>query len=161
MVTVVAYAALQFRTAVTRHARGLAGKPTALIVLQTMGLAVVTFAAVWYLNEDRGVPKVILILGALLATLAIDAPWLTTLEIRPAEMRRELGLPGTASKEQMHEEVRSRIGCPVCKLPFRGHPTNWCLPGPEHHWLPDALDSWAVAWAAYRMCDRAAERGAA
>jgi D-xylose transport system permease protein len=66
VVTVVAYAALQFRTAVTRHARGLAGKPTALIVLQTIGLAVVTFAAVWYLNEDRGVPKVILILGALL-----------------------------------------------------------------------------------------------
>jgi D-xylose transport system permease protein len=66
VVTVVAYAALQFRTAVTRHARGLAGKPTALIVLQTIGLAVVTFAAVWYLNEDRGVPKVILILGAFL-----------------------------------------------------------------------------------------------
>ena len=30
-----------------------------LIVLQTVGLAVVTFAAVWYLNEDRGVPQVI------------------------------------------------------------------------------------------------------
>jgi D-xylose transport system permease protein len=65
--TVVAYAALQLRTAVVRRARGLAGKPTALIVLQTIGLAVVTFAAVWYLNQDRGVPKVILILGLLLA----------------------------------------------------------------------------------------------
>jgi D-xylose transport system permease protein len=64
--TVVAYAALQVRTAVTRRARGLAGKPTTLIVLQTIGLAVVTFAAVWYLNQDRGVPKVIIILGLLL-----------------------------------------------------------------------------------------------
>jgi D-xylose transport system permease protein len=66
VVVVVAYAALQLRTAITRRARGLAGKPTVLIALQTVGLAVVTFAAVWYLNEDRGVPKVILILGALL-----------------------------------------------------------------------------------------------
>jgi D-xylose transport system permease protein len=63
---VVAYAALQLRTALTRRAGGLAGKPTALIVLQTLGLAVVTFSAVWYLNEDRGVPKVMLILGVLL-----------------------------------------------------------------------------------------------
>jgi D-xylose transport system permease protein len=65
--TVVAYAALQARTAVVRRARGLAGKPTALIVLQTIGIAAVTFAAVWYLNQDRGVPQVILILGLFLA----------------------------------------------------------------------------------------------
>jgi D-xylose transport system permease protein len=65
--TVLAYAAVQLRTAVVRRARGLAGKPTALIVLQTIGLAVVTFAAVSYLNQDRGVPKVILILGLFLA----------------------------------------------------------------------------------------------
>ncbi|HEX7256065.1 MAG TPA: hypothetical protein VF236_09080 [Gaiellaceae bacterium] len=63
---VVAYAALQLRTAIARRARSLAGKPTSLIVLQTVGLAAVTFAAVWYLNQDRGVPKVILILGILL-----------------------------------------------------------------------------------------------
>ena len=63
---VVAYAALQLRTAIARRARGLAGKPTSLVVLQTVGLAAVTFAAVWYLNQDRGVPKVILILGILL-----------------------------------------------------------------------------------------------
>jgi D-xylose transport system permease protein len=63
---VVAYAALQLRTALTRRAGGLAGKPTALIVLQTLGLAVVTFSAVWYLNEDRGVPQVMLIVGVLL-----------------------------------------------------------------------------------------------
>jgi D-xylose transport system permease protein len=63
---VVAYAALQLRTALSRRAGGLAGKPMALIVLQTLGLAVVTFGAVWYLNEDRGVPQVMLILGVLL-----------------------------------------------------------------------------------------------
>ena len=34
---------------------------------KSVGLAVVTFGAVWYANEDRGVPKVILILGLLLA----------------------------------------------------------------------------------------------
>ena len=63
---VVAYAALQMRTALTRRARGLAGKPTLLVVLQTLGLAAVRFAAVWYLNKDRGVPKAIVILGAFL-----------------------------------------------------------------------------------------------
>jgi D-xylose transport system permease protein len=66
VVVVVAYAALQLRAAVARRSRRLAGKPTVLIVLQTVGLAAVTFAAVWYLNEDRGVPKVILILGIFL-----------------------------------------------------------------------------------------------
>jgi D-xylose transport system permease protein len=66
VVVVVAYAALQLRMALARRARNLAGKPTSLIVLQTVGLAAVTFAAVWYLNEDRGVPKVMLILGLLL-----------------------------------------------------------------------------------------------
>jgi D-xylose transport system permease protein len=66
VVVVAAYAALQLRTAIARRTRGLAGKPMVLIVLQTVGLAAVTFAAVWYLNEDRGVPKVILILGAFL-----------------------------------------------------------------------------------------------
>jgi D-xylose transport system permease protein len=66
VVVVAAYAALQLRTAIARRTRGLVGKPTLLIVLQTIGLAAVTFAAVWYLNEDRGVPKVILILGVFL-----------------------------------------------------------------------------------------------
>ena len=66
VLVVVAYAAIQLRTALARRAGGLAGKPTSLIVLQTVGLAAVTFAAVWYLNEDRGVPKVMLILGILL-----------------------------------------------------------------------------------------------
>src|ERR671914_607687 len=66
-VVVVAFAAVQLRTALTRRARRLAAKPWSLIVLQTLGLALVTFAAVWYLNQDRGVPKVALILGGFLA----------------------------------------------------------------------------------------------
>jgi D-xylose transport system permease protein len=63
---VVGYALLQLRSALTRRARRLAAKPLTLIALQTAGLAAVTFAAIWYLNEDRGVPKVALILGILL-----------------------------------------------------------------------------------------------
>ncbi|HZM19618.1 MAG TPA: hypothetical protein VFB87_09425 [Gaiellaceae bacterium] len=66
IVVVVAYAAIQLRTAIARRSRGLAGKPTVLIVLQTLGLALVTLAAVWYLNQDRGVPQVIVILGVFL-----------------------------------------------------------------------------------------------
>jgi D-xylose transport system permease protein len=63
---IVAYAALQLRTSLTRRARGLAAKPLALVAIQTAALAAVTFAAIWYLNEDRGVPAVALILGVLL-----------------------------------------------------------------------------------------------
>jgi D-xylose transport system permease protein len=63
---VAAFALLQLRTALTRRARKLAAKPLILIALQTAGLAAVTFAAIWYLNEDRGVPKVAVILGIFL-----------------------------------------------------------------------------------------------
>jgi D-xylose transport system permease protein len=65
-VLVVGYALSQFRAAQVRRASNLAAKPTVVIVLQIAGLAVVTFLAVWYANKDRGVPKVILILGILL-----------------------------------------------------------------------------------------------
>ncbi|MGH3036943.1 MAG: sugar ABC transporter permease [Gaiellaceae bacterium] len=65
-VVVGAFALVQLRTSLTRRAQRLAAKPLSLVVLQTLGLAAVTFAAVWYLNEDRGVPKVALILGAFL-----------------------------------------------------------------------------------------------
>jgi D-xylose transport system permease protein len=65
-VFVAGFAVSELRTAVTRRTRGLAAKPSVLIALQVAGLAIVTFAAVWYCNKDRGVPKVILILGILL-----------------------------------------------------------------------------------------------
>ncbi len=64
---VAAYAALELRTSMTRRARGLAAKPLPLVAIQTAALAAVTFAAIWYLNEDRGVPAVALILGIFLA----------------------------------------------------------------------------------------------
>jgi len=64
---VAAFALVQLRTSLTRRARKLAAKPLVLVALQTLGLAVVTFAAIWYLNEDRGVPKIAVILGLFLA----------------------------------------------------------------------------------------------
>jgi D-xylose transport system permease protein len=49
-----------------RRAGGLAAKPAIVIGLQTLGLAVVMLAGVWYANQDRGVPKVTVILGVFL-----------------------------------------------------------------------------------------------
>jgi D-xylose transport system permease protein len=61
-VAVLAYGLAQLNTARQRRASGLYGKPLSLIVLQIAGLALVTFAAVWYCNQDRGVPYAIVIL---------------------------------------------------------------------------------------------------
>ncbi len=63
---VVAFGLSQARNAVVRRQGGLGAKPTAVIALQVLGLAVVIFAGVWYANQDRGVPTVTLILGILL-----------------------------------------------------------------------------------------------
>ena len=60
---VAGYAISQLRTVLS----GLNSKPLVILGLQIAGLAAVTFAAVWYANKDRGVPKVALILGILLA----------------------------------------------------------------------------------------------
>jgi D-xylose transport system permease protein len=60
---VVGYAVSQLRTVLS----GLNSKPLVVLGLQIAGLAAVTLAAVWYANQDRGVPKVALILGILLA----------------------------------------------------------------------------------------------
>jgi D-xylose transport system permease protein len=61
-VVVGLYAISQLRTARFRRAGGLQGKPLLVIALQTLGLAAVTFPAVWYANQDRGVPTVTVIL---------------------------------------------------------------------------------------------------
>lgn len=74
------------------------------------------------------------ILGAVLATIPQH---ITVLEVRPAEMRKYLSLPGNCKKEQMHSAIRD----------LRVATSAWPL---------DALDAWAVAWAAYRMCEKAA-----
>ncbi|MGH3043459.1 MAG: sugar ABC transporter permease [Gaiellaceae bacterium] len=63
---VVAFGLSQFRNAMVRRAGGLAAKPTIVIALQVLGLAVVLGAAVWYANKDRGVPYVTVILGVFL-----------------------------------------------------------------------------------------------
>ena len=79
-----AYALLQLQNARTRRASGLYAKPMVVIVLQSVGLAVVTFAAVWYANKDRGVPKVVVILDDPARVLVVhrleDA-------LRPARLR--------------------------------------------------------------------------
>jgi D-xylose transport system permease protein len=66
VVVVAAFALSQLQNARTRRASGLYGKPVLVMALQTVALATVTFAAVWYVNRDRGVPKVTVILLILL-----------------------------------------------------------------------------------------------
>jgi D-xylose transport system permease protein len=65
-IAVVGYALVQLRTAFGRRAAGLVAKPTVVIALQTAALAALTFLGVWYANEDRGVPKIVLYLGLFL-----------------------------------------------------------------------------------------------
>jgi D-xylose transport system permease protein len=59
---VAGYALVELQNARTRRANGLYAKPVVVMALQIVGLAAVTFAAVWYVNKDRGVPKVAVIL---------------------------------------------------------------------------------------------------
>ncbi|MEX2203558.1 MAG: ABC transporter permease [Actinomycetota bacterium] len=60
---VAGYAFTQLQTARSRRAGGLDTKPASLLGLQVVGLAAVTFFAVWYANLDRGIPTVTVILG--------------------------------------------------------------------------------------------------
>jgi D-xylose transport system permease protein len=62
VVVVVGYGLSQLQTARSRRAGGLYAKPGLVIAAQTLGLAVVTFAAIGFANRDRGVPKVTVIL---------------------------------------------------------------------------------------------------
>jgi D-xylose transport system permease protein len=62
VVVVVGYGVSQIQTARSRRAGGLYAKPGVVIAVQTVALAAVTFAAIWYANKDRGVPKVTVIL---------------------------------------------------------------------------------------------------
>ena len=66
IVGVALYAFFQLREAIVRRSNKLAAKPMMLVIIQTVALAAVAFTAIWYLNRDRGVPKVALILGVLL-----------------------------------------------------------------------------------------------
>jgi D-xylose transport system permease protein len=62
-VVVLGYAGSQLRSVLS----GFSTKPLLIVALQIAGLGAATLAAVWYANQDRGVPKVIVILGILLA----------------------------------------------------------------------------------------------
>jgi D-xylose transport system permease protein len=59
---VVGFALAQLQIARSRLAGGLRPKPISVLALQTAGLALVTLTAVWYANEDRGVPIITVIL---------------------------------------------------------------------------------------------------
>ena len=72
-VVIAAFALMQLQTTRSRRAGGLKAKPLVVIGLQTLGLAVVTFAAVWYANKDRGIPKVMVILGLFLVVWSFIA----------------------------------------------------------------------------------------
>jgi D-xylose transport system permease protein len=63
-VVILGYLGTNVLSKFNRQKRGLPSKPPSLIALQTIGLAIVTLAVVWYANTDRGVPRgtVILIL---------------------------------------------------------------------------------------------------
>jgi D-xylose transport system permease protein len=63
---VAGYALSELQKARTRRASGLYTKPVVVMLMQIAGLAAVTCAAVWYVNKDRGVPKVAVILLVLL-----------------------------------------------------------------------------------------------
>lgn len=63
---VLGFAGVNTWTAISRRSRGLPTKPSSVIAIQTIGLAIVTFGAVAYANSDRGVPRGTVILIVLL-----------------------------------------------------------------------------------------------
>jgi D-xylose transport system permease protein len=65
-IAVAGYALIQLRTAFGRRAAGLVAKPTVVIGIQTAALAAMLFLGVWYANQDRGVPRIILYLAIFL-----------------------------------------------------------------------------------------------
>ncbi len=66
VLVIAGFAVSRFLTARSRRAGGLESRPTSLIVLQVVVLAIVTLGAVYYANLDRGVPMATVILGAFL-----------------------------------------------------------------------------------------------
>jgi D-xylose transport system permease protein len=56
-VVILGYLGTNVLSKLNRQKRGLPSKPPSLISLQTIGLAIVTVAVVWYANTDRGVPR--------------------------------------------------------------------------------------------------------
>lgn len=65
-VIVASYGLSQLQTSRSRRSGGLSYKPASAIAVQALGLTIVTFAAVWYVNRDRGVPTVTVYLTLML-----------------------------------------------------------------------------------------------
>ena len=59
-----AYAALELGKVQARRARGVSHRPIVLIGLQLLLMGIIGALAVWYANEDRGVPVVAVIVAA-------------------------------------------------------------------------------------------------
>jgi hypothetical protein len=76
------------------------------------------------------------ILGAFLASVP---PGITAFEVSPADMRRELGLPGNCAKHKMHDRIMFYFSSHGGKLPYSE---------------PDAFDAWAAGFAALRINER-------
>jgi hypothetical protein len=76
------------------------------------------------------------VMGALIASLP---PQVTAFEVSPADMRRELGLPGNCAKHKMHDRIMFYFSSHGGKLPYSE---------------PDAFDAWAAGFAALRINER-------
>lgn len=83
-----------------------------------------------YGRQLNAVTSLHTILGAVLATLPV-----TAFEVSPADMRRELGLPGNCGKAAMHDTIANLIQ-------------------PNITWPGDAYDAWAAAYAAMKINER-------
>lgn len=60
-VVVVVFAGSQILQYITQKRRGLGVKPLLILILQIAGLTLLVGAAVWYANQDRGIPVVAVI----------------------------------------------------------------------------------------------------
>ncbi len=61
-VVIASYVGLQVRQQVSRRSRGLEAKPNSVVWLQAAGLVAVSGFAIWFANQDRGVPVAAVIL---------------------------------------------------------------------------------------------------
>jgi D-xylose transport system permease protein len=65
-IIVAGYAIGQFTQRQTLRRQNLAAKPLTMVILQIAALALITGGAVWYANQDRGVPTVTVIILVLI-----------------------------------------------------------------------------------------------
>jgi hypothetical protein len=88
-----------------------------------------------YGRQIKAVAALYTVMGALLASLPSRV---LAFEVSPADMRRELGLPGNCAKDTLHVAVFCHIDRSAAA-----------------EWPPDAYDAWAAGHAALQINDRA------